>query len=110
MNRSFYCTFLNAEVELSEEREQHIIDRHPGTLPNYLGQLAETLGNPDLVRQSSRDDSSLLFSKWFDDIRTGRHMIVVTISEKEPVRHWVVTAYTARKISGGKRVWPTDSA
>ena len=110
MSHSFYCPYLNAEVELSEQREQHIIERHPGTLPNYLMQLAETLNSPDLVRKSSRDDSSLLFSKWFEDIRTGRHLVVITVSEQDPIRHWIVTAYTARRISGGEKIWPTDNA
>lgn len=110
MSHSFYCPYLGVEVELSDQREQHIVERHPGTLPDYVAQLAETLELPDLVRRSSRDDSSLLFSRWFDSIRTGRHLVVITVSEQEPVKHWVITAYTARRISGGEQVWPTDDA
>ena len=85
------------------------MERHPGTLPDYLTQLAETLSTPDLIRKRSREPNALLFSKWFDTIRLGRYLVVVTISEDEPVRHWVITAYTARKISGGEKIWPTDA-
>lgn len=109
MSHLFYCPYLDADVELSDIREQHISERHPGTLPDYFVQLAETLNNPDLIRKSSRDANALLFSKWFDTIRSGRYLVVLTISENNPTRHWIITAYTARKISGGEKIWPTDA-
>ena len=59
MTRHFPCPHLNATVELSPEREQHIAITHPGTLPDYLEQLQETLANPDQIRQSERDTSAL---------------------------------------------------
>ena len=101
MSQFFPCPYLNSSVELTEEREQHIIENYPKTLPDYLSQLAETLNNPDQVRQSNLDSSALLFSKWFDNIRTGRHFIVVTVTDTETQRYWIITAYTARKLSGG---------
>jgi len=101
MSQFFPCPYLNSNVELTEEREQHIIENHPKTLPDYLSQLAETLNNPDQVRQSNLDSSALLFSKWFDNIRTGRHFIVVTVTDTETQCYWIITAYTARKLSGG---------
>jgi hypothetical protein len=103
--RIFPCQYLEAEVELSDEREQHIIETHPSTLPDYLPQVTETLANPDLIRQSSRDTTALLFSKWFSTIRTGRFLIVVVVSQKELNRHWIITTYTARKITGGTIIW-----
>jgi hypothetical protein len=105
MAHLFSCPYLGASVELTDEREQHITETHPGTLPEYLEQLSETLAAPDQIRQSERDGSALLFSKWFDTIRTGRHLVVVVVSETEPLRHWVITVYTARKIVGGNVVW-----
>ncbi|MEA5518480.1 hypothetical protein [Limnoraphis robusta] len=105
MTYFFACSYLDVDVELTDEREQHIMQVHPGTIPEYLQQMAETLANPDQIRQSNRDESALLFSKWFDTIRTGRYFVVVTVSQTEPKRHWVITAYTARKITGGKVLW-----
>ncbi|HIK45192.1 MAG TPA: hypothetical protein IGR64_09935 [Leptolyngbyaceae cyanobacterium M65_K2018_010] len=101
----FPCPYLNATVELSTEREQHIATNHPGTLPDYLEQLQETLANPDQIRSSERDESALLFSKWFASIRTGRHLVVATVSEDDNLRHWIITAYTARKLAGGRILW-----
>lgn len=42
MNR-FPCTYLNGEVELTEERERHITERHPDLLPEHRKQLIETV-------------------------------------------------------------------
>lgn len=105
MTRLFPCPYLNATVELFAEREQHIATNHPGTLPDYLEQLQETLANPDQIRSSERDESALLFSKWFTSIRSGRHLVVVAVSESDNSRHWIITAYTARKLTGGQIVW-----
>lgn len=101
----FQCSYLGIDVELTDEREQHIIETHPGTLPEYLEQLAQTLAEPDEIRQSERDASALMFSKWFDTIRTGRYLVVVIVNQMEPVRYWVITVYTSRKLSGGTTLW-----
>jgi len=105
MTRFFPCSYLGADIELTDEREQHIIQTHPGTLPKYLEQLSITLADPDLIRQSERDENALLFSKWFDTIRTGRYFIVVTVTDTSSARYWIVTAYTARKLTGGQVIW-----
>jgi hypothetical protein len=103
--RTFHCSYLGVDVELTDEREQHIIETHPGTLPDYLEQLTETLADPDQIRQSDRDPSAFMFSKWFATIRTGRHVVVVTVNQPEPLRYWIITVYTARKLAGGKEIW-----
>lgn len=105
MSRKFSCPYLNASVELTEERSQHIVQTHPGTLPEYLAELEATLADPDLIRSSDRDPSTLLFSRWFEAIRTGRYLIVVVVHQIDPPRHWIVTTYTARKITGGQVLW-----
>ncbi|MDY6939085.1 MAG: hypothetical protein SWY16_15630 [Cyanobacteriota bacterium] len=43
----FSCPYLNSTVELTEEREQHITETHPGILPTYQNQIAMTLADPD---------------------------------------------------------------
>ncbi|QYO63668.1 hypothetical protein [Leptolyngbya sp. 7M] len=105
MVESFTCPYLSTTIELTEERYQHILENHPGTLPDYLTQLADTLLDPDLIRSSNRDPSALLFSKWFETIRTGRHLIVVVVNPLPLKRPWIVTVYTARRIAGGQVVW-----
>ncbi|MDD5206961.1 MAG: hypothetical protein PHS17_16170 [Desulfobacterales bacterium] len=44
--------------------------------------------------------------RWFDSLRGGKYIVVVVISEDKPsTRHWVVTAYMARKLAGGDIEW-----
>ncbi len=80
----FPCPYLKGEVELTEERERHIRERHPDLLPKDRERIAETLADPDVVRPSSRMANARLFSRWFDDIMGGNHVVVVVVSETAP--------------------------
>jgi hypothetical protein len=44
-------------VELTDERQRHILLKHPDLLPEYIDHVAETLAKPDKV-------GSLLLSSW----------------------------------------------
>jgi len=59
----FPCPYLKGEVELTEERERHIAERHPDLLPEHPERVAETLAHPDQVRRSVRFRSPKLFSR-----------------------------------------------
>ena len=78
------CPYLNGQVELTDERERHIAARHPDLLPEHTHRIAETLAEPDQVRRSVRFGSARLFSRWYTDVRRGKHVVVVVVSELEP--------------------------
>jgi len=99
MSQLFPCPYLDSNVELTEERQQHIIQNHPKTLPDYSSELAETISNPDQIRQSKLDNSALIFSKWFNTLRSGRYLVVVIVTDPSTQRHWIITTYTARKLA-----------
>jgi hypothetical protein len=63
------CPYLKAQVELTEERETHIREKHPELLPQYRDQIDQTLADPDEVRRDARFPNSLLFSHWFPDVK-----------------------------------------
>ena len=109
MSQFFTCPYLKSTVELTGERVQHINSTHPGTLPDYQEQIAATLMNPDQIRQSARDQNALLFSKRFDTIRTGRYLVVVIVSDNDSKRQWIITTYTARKLSGSEIIWQVEN-
>lgn len=44
--QTFKCPYLNGEVELTDEREEHIAQTHPDLLPEHLPQLKQTLADP----------------------------------------------------------------
>jgi hypothetical protein len=74
--------------------ERHIRQYHPEVLTQGRNLIDLTLSQPDLIRRDLRDPASTgLFSRWYDQVRGGRHVIVSVVSETE--RNWVVTAFTA---------------
>ncbi len=100
------CPYLKGEVELSEERELHIAERHPELLPEHRDRIAQTLAEPDQVRRSARFGSARLISRWYDDVRHGKHVVVVVVSDRDQrERHWIITAYIARKLAEGELEW-----
>ncbi|MDE3181599.1 MAG: hypothetical protein KGM47_18290 [Acidobacteriota bacterium] len=86
------CPYLHGEVDLTPEREAHIRERHPDLLLGFRDRIAKTLADPDQVRHSVRMGNARLFSRWFDDMMGGKHVVVVVVSETAPVRHWAITA------------------
>ena len=102
----FPCSYLSGVVELTEEREKHIAEHHPDLLPEHRQRIAETLAEPDQVRRSTRFGNARLFSRWFDDLRGGKHVVVVVVSNVGvEARHWIITAYIARKLAQGDIEW-----
>jgi hypothetical protein len=100
------CPYLNAAVELTDEREAHIRAKHPELLPQHRDHLIHTLADPDDVRRDTRFPNSLLFSHWFPDVKGGKFVVVVVVADPSPTdRYWVVTAYVARQLSGGTVTW-----
>jgi hypothetical protein len=106
MIRRFPCPYLNGEVELTEERERHITERHADLLPERRPRLAETLAVPDHIRTSARFGRARLFSRWSTDVRQGKSVVVVVVSECTPQeRHWIITAHLARRLAQGGAEW-----
>ena len=104
----FPYPYLSGEVDLPEERERHIADRHPDLLPEHRLRITETLADPDLVRRSTRGNARLL-SRWYTDLRGGKHVVVVVTSDPGGQgRHWIVTAYLARRLAEGALEWKRD--
>jgi hypothetical protein len=100
------CPYLGAEVELSEERERHIRAQHPDLLPEHRNRIIEVVAEPDQVRRSSRVGNARLFTKWFDDLRGGKYVVVVVVSDPGRERRpWIITAYLARKLKEGEIEW-----
>ncbi len=101
-----HCGYLGREVVLTDERYEHIKIHHPDLLPEYESALIGALTDPDSVRKSDRFPNARLFTKFYEDIRSGRYAVVVVVSDTDPVeRDWIITAYVTRKISGGIIEW-----
>jgi hypothetical protein len=102
----FPCPYLNSEVELTEEREHHIAERHPDLLPEYRKQMIETLAAPDQVRRSMRFGNAKLFSRWYTDVKRGKRVVVVVVGEPSVAsRYWIITAYLTSRLAEGDVEW-----
>ncbi len=103
---NFHCPYLGGDIELTEERLQHILETHPELSLIYESVISQTLEDPEQVRRSSRFENSLLFTRWFDNIRNGKYVVVVVITNTESsTRNWIITSYIARKLTGGTIEW-----
>jgi hypothetical protein len=89
---------------LSAEREGHIRERRPDLLPVFRDRLIQTLYDPDEVRSSARLGKARVFSRWFDNIKGGKYVVVVVVSEHAG-RQGVVTAYLTRSLAKGVVEW-----
>jgi hypothetical protein len=101
----FYCPYLEGFVELTTEREAHIAERHPDLLPAYAEKISLVLASPDEIRRNERSGITRTFARWFDDVRDGKHIVVVVVTDIAPTRHWIVTAYITRRLTGGSTEW-----
>ena len=102
----FPCPYLEAEVQLTAEREIHISERHPDLLPEHRHRIAEVLADPDQIQRSARFGRAKVFSRWYTDIHNGKHVVVVVVSEGAVgARHWIITAYLARRLGEGDTEW-----
>ena len=55
------------------------------------------------MRRSRRFGAAKLFSRWFSDVKGGKHVVVVVVSSGEG--HWIITAYITRKLAEGEVEW-----
>lgn len=104
--RFFLCPHLHSEVELTTERAEHIRERHPEIEPIPWDKMRQVIADPDQIRRSRRFGNARLFSRWFDDLRDGKHFVVIVVSDPPPQeRHWIITAYVARRLTEGDIAW-----
>lgn len=98
----FQCPYLDMEVELSDNKERHIITRHADLFPHHLAYIVGTLGSPDVVLRKTPDDNTTLFFRWYYGL-CNKYMAVVVVME--PDRKWVITAYPAHRLHRGEILW-----
>lgn len=101
MHSAWYnCPFYKGKVELTEERKQHISMRHPDLLPIHQNLIPLVLDKPDKIRSSKHFPKAKLFSRWFEKLNGGKHLVVVVVSGSIPEsRNWIITAYITRKLT-----------
>ena len=68
--------------------------------------MIETVAAPDQVRRSVRFGNARLFSRWYTDVKKGKYVVVVVVSDVDATsRHWIITAYLTSKLVEGDVEW-----
>lgn len=94
---------MKGEVALTAERERHIAERHPDPLPDHRERVAETVTDPDQVRRSARFGNARLLSRWYTDLKRGKHVVV----ESSASRMRGVATGSSRPIL--RESWPKEN-
>lgn len=106
MPQRFPCPFLGTDVELTDEREAHIRQKHSDVLGEGFDLIAQTLAAPDLIRGDAAAPNTLKFSRWYHVDSRGRNAVVIVVSDQGPPRRdWIVTAFVARRVPEGNVIW-----
>lgn len=98
--KRFFCPFLNQDVELSCEREEHVRTYHPDIEP-FMERLGEVLEDPDEIRKSLHDEEVILF---YRRLKSIPEKFLVTVVKRRH-RSFMLTAYLTPKIKEGERLW-----
>src|SRR5688572_21372889 len=101
MPQFFACLYLGGNVELTDEREGHILLRHSDLGGSYLILIRDSLQAPDSVHRSTGSSDALVFSRWYDQLRTGKYFRVVVVRDSEPPRDWIVTTHLSDSLPRG---------
>jgi hypothetical protein len=99
------CPYLNADVDLTDQRQAHIQRRHRDLLPAHRGLLIETITDPDMVLRSRRAPGALILCRWFPHLLGGKYVAAVIAGDEPSARRWLVTAYISRKLVSGEPIW-----
>jgi len=88
-------------IRLSEERWNHIIQRHP-EMDGCRDMVIETVAMPDLIQAG--DSGELLAVRLYDKTSLGRKHVVVAYRETSTTDGFILTAYLTRRPSQQREV------
>ncbi len=91
------------KVRLTDERFRHINSTHP-EIQGEHEKIAETLQNPDEIRQSNADEQVELWYRHYEMTVVGEKFMCVSVKNLK-VDFFVITAYFTDKIKKGELLW-----
>jgi hypothetical protein len=100
----FECPYLDANVELTDERTTHIVTKHTEVADEYVRLLNFTLAAPQLVMESRRSRTALIFSRWYHDLQGGKYFMAV-VERDRAGRYWIITAHLSDVELRGEVIW-----
>ena len=91
-------TIITDEVIITEERIEHIRERHPNDYERYCAYIPEIIREPDYIIEDSRPHTALVM-KHFEE--AGEHfrltLRLVTVSDRPDYKNSVITFLKVRE-------------
>ena len=72
------------EVIITDERIQHIMERHPGDYERYIGYISEILENPDYILEANKPNTGVILKEIMDQGEKFKVILRVKV-ESDPV-------------------------
>lgn len=101
---------ITNEVIITEERIQHIQERHPGDFERYVSYLKQIIENPDYILEANKPNTAVLL-KEFEQQEERFKMILRIRVESDPVGYknsvlsfWYIWETTWRKTLKHKKI------
>ncbi|OGQ23237.1 MAG: hypothetical protein A3I05_04070 [Deltaproteobacteria bacterium RIFCSPLOWO2_02_FULL_44_10] len=92
-------------VRLTDERLAHILE-HP-EMANMATAIQETLLHPEIIVQSSSDETANLYYRYYSKTMVGeKYLCVIVKVQKDDA--FILTAYLTDKIKKGKILWKAN--
>ena len=89
-------------VSLSNERLTHLLE-HP-EMRSQEDKISETLLKPEMVIQSTTDETVKLFHRFYLNLSIGDKYLCVVVKYME-IDIFIITAYFTDRIKKGEVVW-----
>ena len=86
------------EVQLSDERLRHILERHP-EMARQMERIPATLAEPDAVTTSHSSPTVDLYHRQYPDLR-GRNRYLCLVVKRRRSHSFILTGYLTRRIKG----------
>jgi hypothetical protein len=103
-NMKIYTDYLGNQIRLTDERLEHILI-HP-EMADMIGNIEDTLLNPEYVIQSIQDETVSLYNKYYITERFGGKFLCIIVKEnKNENDNFIVTSYLMNKLPKGRVLW-----
>lgn len=105
MSESTYPDVFGETVVLTDAVREMILLKHP-EVADFIDKIDKTLAEPDEVRQSLRDERSVLYYRFEDEVLNSKWVVVVV---KRIDRNFISTIYATDQIKSGEVIWKKET-
>lgn len=91
----------NTPIRLTDERWQHIVQRHP-EMVTFQESVLETVSQPSQIQEG--DYGTLMAIRFYAETPLTSKYLIVIYRETQPDDGFVLTAYLASKLSTRRKI------